>query len=49
MSLTRLNPIAPKSTALLVIDVQNGTYSDKERAKRPISMIGRRARRSPIS
>ncbi len=35
MSLTRLNPIAPKSTALLVIDVQNGTYSDKERAKRP--------------
>ncbi|MBK1867672.1 cysteine hydrolase family protein [Aestuariivirga sp. YIM B02566] len=35
MTLTRLNPIAPKSTALLVIDVQNGTYSDKERAKRP--------------
>jgi nicotinamidase-related amidase len=35
MTLTRLNPIAPKSTALLVIDVQNGTYSDKERTKRP--------------
>jgi nicotinamidase-related amidase len=35
MSLTRLNPIVPATTALLVIDVQNGTYSDKERAKRP--------------
>lgn len=35
MSLTRLAPITPKATALLVIDVQNGTYSDKERARRP--------------
>lgn len=32
---TRHRPIAPKSTALLVIDVQNATYSDREREKRP--------------
>jgi nicotinamidase-related amidase len=33
--LTRTRPISAKSTALLVIDVQNATYSDKEREKRP--------------
>ena len=32
---TRRRPIALKSTALLVIDVQNATYSYKEREKRP--------------
>ena len=33
--LTRIRPIEPARTALLSIDVQNGTFSDKDRENRP--------------
>ncbi len=31
----RIRPLRKGNTALLIIDVQNGTYSDKEKEKRP--------------
>ena len=33
--LDRSDPISKENTALLIIDVQNGTYSDKEQESRP--------------